>query len=144
MEMSEMYSEVYEILKLLGKEYTEKLPPKLYEHIQNERNPRSTKEFYIDKPIEEQDIKIETLEFISFLNLHYWCTEEEKINLLKVYNENDLKYEKEKKILKTLDINNSDTVQNNTEIARNQNDVVEYKDNFIKNILKKLLNWIKR
>lgn len=98
MEISDIYSEVYEVLEVLGKDYINKLPPKLYQHIKDKRNSSNTKEFYIDKPIEEQGLSLETLEFISFLNLHYWCTESEKNELLKIYNENDLKYEKENKI----------------------------------------------
>lgn len=146
MGISDIYSEIYEILEILGKDYVDRLPSKLYEHIKYKRNPNNTKEFYIDRPIEEQDLSIETLEFISFLNLHYWCTESEKIELLKIYNENDLKYED--KVLKKFDINfKPEEKNNNSNIINNiqsSSNIITYNNNnFFRKILNKLLNIIK-
>lgn len=95
MEISKVYSEVYEILNILGNDYINKLPERLYENICNERDKNSVKEFDVNKSINEQGINKNTLEFIAYLNLQYWCNEEQKQQLLKQYKENDEKFEQE-------------------------------------------------
>lgn len=94
---SQVYSEVYEILNTLGKEYINKLPIKLYQHIESQRDKKSIIEFDVNKDIAKQDISEEAADIISYLNLEYWCTEEQKKALIKQYQENDKKYEEKLK-----------------------------------------------
>ena len=94
---SQVYSEVYEILNTLGKEYINKIPIKLYQHIESKRDKKSIIEFDVNKDIASQDVSEEATDIISYLNLEYWCTEEQKKELIKQYQENDKKYEKKLK-----------------------------------------------
>ncbi len=96
MEIPDMYSEVYEILNILGEEYINKLPKKLYMNISNYRNKNNTKKFYIDRSIQEQDLNQETLEFITFLDLKYWCNDNERQVLMDQYEENQERFEEKK------------------------------------------------
>ena len=143
MEMPDVYAEVYGILRILGKNYTEKLPDKLLEHINEERNKNHIKEFYIDKPVEDQNISLEALEFISFLNLHYWCSEEEKVRLLKIYNENDSKFQKDYSVVFDKKVITEDKNLSNISTEEKNDDLAQYKHNFIKNIFNRLLNLLK-
>ena len=93
MEISRVYSEVYEILNVLGSDYIKKLPSNLYEHIMSKRDKKCVIEYDINVPIEEQNFCNETLDLIAYLNLHYWCDEKEKIELLKIYMKNEKRNE---------------------------------------------------
>lgn len=97
MDISIMYSEVFGILEILGKEYIDKIPQKLYKYIESKKSNKILVEYDVTKPIKEQKISKETLEFISYLNLQYWCDEKEKNELIKTYKNNDRIFEKYKK-----------------------------------------------
>ena len=92
MNEANMYTEVYEILKILGAQYINKLPNDLYKYIENNRNKNYLTNIDISLPIEEQHFMKETIEFISFINLKYWADEEERKKLISIYNENEIKY----------------------------------------------------
>lgn len=94
---SQVYSEVYEILNTLGKEYISKIPIKLYQYIESQRDKKSIVEFDVNKDIASQGISEEAADIISYLNLEYWSTEEQKKELIKQYQENDKKYEEKLK-----------------------------------------------
>jgi len=97
MDISVMYSEVFGILEILGQEYIDKIPQKLYKYIESKKSNKILVEYDVTKPIKEQKISKETLEFISYLNLQYWCDEKEKNELIKTYKNNDRIFEKYKK-----------------------------------------------
>ena len=93
MKESIMYAEVYEVLNILGDEYINKIPKEFYNLIDESRDKNALIHFDIDLPIERQNISQDTIEFISLLNLKYWCNDEERAELQKVYDENDRKYQ---------------------------------------------------
>ncbi len=92
--LADVYSEVYEILSILGNDYIDKLPSKLYEHISNERNKENFVQFDVNQPIEKQGIEKDTMNFIAYLNLQYWSDEKEKQKLVKQYTKNDERMQK--------------------------------------------------
>lgn len=92
---SRTYTEVYEVLQILGDEYINRIPIQLYKYIEEQRNTKSILEIDVNKDISEQDISEEASNFIAYLNLQYWCNKEEKEKLLKQYRMNDIEYEKE-------------------------------------------------
>ena len=92
-----MYAEVYSILNILGKDYINKIPQDLLEYINNNRDKEYVAEFDRFKSIDEQGFMEKTIEFISFLNLEYWASDEERNKLTKIYQENDRKYEEKLK-----------------------------------------------
>ena len=92
----EIYSEVYEILTLMGDTFISKLPNKLFELIKKQRLDSYNPKYNLQLPLEEQNIKEETIDIIALLYLNYWCeSEEEKKELKKVFQENEEKYQKE-------------------------------------------------
>ena len=130
-----MYAEVYEILEALGSEYKEKLPIKLYEYIVNNRNVDYI--CYLDtENLNASKIMPETIEFISYLNLMYWCDDEsEKQRLISIYQKNEDRINEEAK--KKLNFNNTNYV-----INENNKDVIVYKkESILKKIINKIVNF---
>jgi len=77
------YSEVYEILNLLDKEYKEKVPDKVRTFFEEERLKDYKPEINTDTPLIDQNLKRETIVLLAILNLNYWCdTPEEKQEIL--------------------------------------------------------------
>lgn len=140
MEIADMYSEVYDILNMLGTEYIEKIPTKLYTHIEKERNKNKINNFSLDKSIENQNINDETMDFIAYLNMQYWTDAEERERLIQRYSENDLRIEQElyKKYNPDNIFKKSVNTQNETEHIHTE--LVVYKQS----IFTKIKNWIKK
>lgn len=134
------YSEVDEFLDLIGKDYINKLPPKLRAFFKEEKDKSYIKGLKSDVPIKEQGLKDETLAIIALLNLRYWCKDEsEKKRLKEIYNQNEKNYQKYIQ----------DSVKKNQTFNSNINMNVEYKEtkeenvaiiNYNNNIIRKLIN----
>ncbi len=77
-EMKYAYTEVYEIINYLGKEYIDKIPKKVYNLIKSERRIDYKPEIDFKKPLNLQPLKQETRNLIAYLNYYYWCTDEVK------------------------------------------------------------------
>ena len=86
---SNVYSEVYAFLNLLGEEYIKKIPREMYELFSSKRNMNYELRIDTSKKISEQFKNEETLTIISALNLYFFCNEEERKKLVKIYEEND-------------------------------------------------------
>ena len=92
--MKQVYAEIDTFLEMLTEENREKIPQKLRGFFKKERAKNMQIKIDSNIPIAEQSLKNETLALIAFLNMHYWCEdEEEKKKLLQKYKENDKKNE---------------------------------------------------
>lgn len=89
---SNVYSEVYAFLNLLGEEYIKKIPREMYELFSSKRNMNYELRIDTSKKISEQFKNEETLIIISALNLYFFCNGEERKKLVKIYEENDEKF----------------------------------------------------
>ena len=73
------YSEVYEILNLLEKEYSRRIPKKFIDFLKKEKPKEYEPNIRVDIPLVKQNLKRETMVLLSILNIKYWCdTKEEK------------------------------------------------------------------
>lgn len=92
----EIYSEVYQVLNLLGNEYIDKLPTRLINMLEKQREINYNPQYTDDIPLAEQNIKKESISIIVLLYLNYWCKDDNEIsevnNILK---ENENKYQEE-------------------------------------------------
>lgn len=66
--MQEIYSEVYEVLRVLGEEYINKIPLNIYNEIEEKRNKKSTYEFNYNI----DSLNIESIYILSELNDKYF------------------------------------------------------------------------
>ena len=83
---------VYIADEVLDTSLVEKVPDKLRELFKREKDKYHYKKIDLYTPISEQGLKDETLAIIAFLNLKYWCEdEEERARLEKIYEENENK-----------------------------------------------------
>lgn len=90
---SKAYSEVWSILNALGETYFCKLPDKLIDFVKREKDDTYNPIYSVEDDFEYQNISEDALNFVTFLNLKYWCDEEEKAEILSVLRENDSKSE---------------------------------------------------
>lgn len=135
------YSEVYEILNLLEKEYRDRVPQKIIELFEEERLKDYKPEINVNVSLLEQNLQRGTIVLLSILNLNYWCdSEEEKqeiLNELKL-NEKELKDLEEKYNPDNL-FKKKPTYQEQP--LTEELSIIEYKKS---NFIHKLLNKIKK
>lgn len=91
-----VYSEVYAFMNIVSEENKNKVPKKLKEMIEKERDKEYTPSYTFDIPIEEQEISDEAVAMLALIHLNYWCEDEnEKERLNAIFEENEKKYQEE-------------------------------------------------
>lgn len=139
-----MYSQVYGILQMLGEEYINKIPSKLYNLIKEERMEEYSPKYSIDDDIQKQDISTEAMAIIALIHLNYWCeTEKEKDELRELFKRNEEEYIKLQNEKYNPDklFKKEETNVNQEDIAKKQMLIVAEPK---KNIFKKLIDMLKR
>lgn len=143
-DQTEAYSEVLVILENMEDEYKNKVPQELINFFK--RNEAKEYVFKLDNsiPLTEQRIKEKTLSLLAILNLNYWCSIDERKELIKKYSDNERKFRKEvdikyhvDELLRKYDIIQKDTVEKE---AIDNIVPVKYKES----LLQKLINKIKK
>ena len=90
--------ESYKIIKKMGNKYFMLIPEDIRNRIESSRDKDYIFEYDESKTLEEQKVQKETLDILSYLNITYWCTPEEREELLKIYRENSIKEEQQKRV----------------------------------------------
>ena len=133
----EIYSEVYEILILLGNRFINELPNELFELIKKEKLDSYNPKYDLNVSLEEQNIKRESIAMIALFYLNYWCeSEEEKEQLKKKFQENEDKYQKELR-----EKYNTDNLFKNKRIETQKTEelgMVKYNKSFFRRIIDKI------
>ena len=124
----EIYSEVYQVLNLLGNEYIDKLPNRLFNLLKEKRNVNYNPQYTEDIPLNKQNIKKESIAIIALIHLNYWCEDEkEKYELKQILKNNENKYQQE--------LRNKYNPEN---IVENQTSIIEYKEPLYKKFINKI------
>ena len=144
----EIYSEVYSVLKILGKKYIDKIPNSLYNMIQDNKLETYNPTYTLETDLNEQNIKRESISMIALMHLNYWCnSENEKNELKKIFKENDGKYKeriREKYNPDNLFNKKNIETEKITENVENT-EIIKYKEEtFFKRILRKIVNFFKK
>ncbi len=141
-ELMNAYSEVDQILDILGDVYKQKLPTKLRELFSQKKNVNHRITISKDTKMEDLKIKRTTAIIISILNLKYWETNPDTIRFLKrQYYNNEKEYQEkinQYKEFSWLDNNKSKTnlnIQENSE----ETSLVELKNESIIAKVKKII-----
>ena len=136
-----MYNEIYEFLNIIGKSYIKKLPPNLYEFIESQRDPNFNFTLDTTKDVSKQ-LSNDSLCFIAYLNLKYWCDDKQKEKLLEIYSHNT-----PKDISKEAKIGNEiffERIKSNPNFNATESDdfyMIEYKEkNVFRRVTEKIVN----
>ena len=138
------YVEVLSIIDLLEENQRSKIPKKLKDFFEKNKNQNYQANIVPDIPLEEQDLLQETIDILAMLKLNYWCTNEEKEELLDLLNENEKKYQEQ--LLEKYNPDNLFKRREETKVVLSEEEsLIEYKKYtlfdkikiFIKNIFRK-------
>ena len=136
------YSEVYEIINLMSYDLRSKIPSKFIDLIKMHKDENYIPKIERDIPLEEQNLRKETISILAFLKLNCFCNEDEKKQFLKMLNENELKFQEDlskKYNTNNLFKNRKTSLQNHESVVTNQTSMVEYKNkSFIQRLFDKL------
>ena len=144
--LSKAYAEVLKILSYMEQKYVDKIPQKLLDLFNEEKDKDYIPNINPNIPLVEQGLQRKTLALLAMLNLNYWCeNEEEKQEMLKMYSENDKKREEEIRekynpdnLFKKKETNKSVENEENTAL-------IEYKEeNFFKKVLNKIMSLFRK
>ena len=137
-----VYSEVYSFINIISEEDRNKIPNKLIQMIEEERNKEYTPSYNFNIPIEEQVISDEAIAMIALLHLNYWCKDDEERKILnEFFDENETNYQAELRekynpdnIFKNRKSNEEQPIAKEESVA-----MIEYKET----IFTKIKEWFK-
>ncbi len=87
------YVEILEIINYMGKEYKEKVPPKLLKHFEENRDPNYVYKFGDTQMGNNQIFSTETIGLLSMLEYRYWANDDEKKALKESLEKNEKNYQ---------------------------------------------------
>lgn len=137
------YAEVDEILNCIEESYKSRVPKKVRLFFKEERDKEYKVSIDINKPLENQNLKRQTIVLLAMINLNYWCdSEEEKQELINELKKND-------NLVSNGSIDVFDSINNKSDgseeksIVNNGLQVYE-KTNIFKKVLAKILRLFKK
>lgn len=143
-EYADAYTEVLEILKHIPKSDYEKIPNNVIEVFTTNNNKGYNFIYDSNKTLSEQNVSKKAKTIIAILFRDYWATpsqrekiiEKEKYDMVKLEIEKKDMYNPDKLFNKSSKLKKEDfTVQNNS--------IIKYKkENFFKNLLSKIMNFL--
>lgn len=138
------YSEIYAILQMLGKEYIDKIPEKIYKTIEKRKDDSYNPVYNDMEEVLEGRVKRKTVSILALLDYNYFSiSETDRMYMKYILEENESKYTKEKKEYRIVGINkesvNSISDMNDLNIVITRNEMIEYKESGIKKIFKNII-----
>ena len=136
------FSEVDAFLSTLGKSYINKIPKDILDVIKSEKDESYKVKIDPDISIESQDFSREAISIILWLNLEFFCNDEQKELLEKIYSNNQKLYEKEQKEKYSVEnIFPKNNEKNNSLVKKEKKNLFKRILKYINNLFKnKLLN----
>ena len=140
----QIFSELSCLLDYFPEEYIYKIPKQLLDTIKQNSDAKYFIKIDTKKSLVNQEILKETKDMLMVLKYNYWSNEEEQKSIREKLLQNEEKYQKKLKekynpdnIFKKIENNKIEEVENTA--------LVEYKEgNFLKRILRKVMNFSKR
>ena len=138
------YSELYAILQMLGKEYIDKIPEKIYKTIEKRKDDTYNPIFKGMEEVLEGRVKRKTVSMLALLDYNYFSTSEtDRMYMRYILEENESKYTKENKEYRIVATNtenvNSISDMNDLNMVITRNKMIEYKESGIKKIFKNII-----
>lgn len=144
------YSEVYAIINLLEDEYLDKIPKKIINFFDEEREKNYIPVIDVNVSLLKQNLQRETMILLTILKLNYWCNSEEEKQEIRenLYRNQQIKIKKQKELEEQYNPNNlfkNRTKTNTSNDSPSNLEMIEYKkQNFIQVLLNKIINFFKR
>ena len=145
-ESKKVYSQVYSMLQLLGNSYINKIPKKLFQLIDSQRDKDYNPKYNLETSFIEQNVNKRALAIICMIDLKYWCNEEEKHLITEKLKQNQLIQNKKNEEL----YNNifkkgiQDDKENENIKEENNKLIVIEKNGFFKKIVNIILSFFKK
>ncbi len=145
-ESKKVYSQVYSILLLMGNSYIKKIPKKLLQLIDSQRDKDYNPKYNLEINFIEQNVNRRALSIICMIDLKYWCNEEEK-NLIteKLRQNQSIRNKKNEELYNDIFKNK---IKKNTENESNKEEknkiIVIEKNGFFKKIINIILSFFKK
>ena len=139
-----VYSEIYAILQMLGKEYIDKIPEKIYKTIEKRKDDAYNPVYKDMEEVLEGRVKRKTVSMLALIDYNYFSTSEtDRMYMRYILEENESKYTKEKKEYRIVATNKENvksiSEMNDLNIVINRNEMIEYKESGIKKIFKNII-----
>lgn len=141
MEFSESISETLDILNHMDKVYMDEIPKKFIDFLENNKSNTYETNLNHSQKISEMKLKEKTKDILAIIYMKYWCSPEEKKDILDLFNENEKKYQEElREKYNPDDIFNKNEAQRITEEKHSVEkvNIAEYKESFFKRVIKKI------
>ena len=149
------YSELYAILQMLGKEYIDKIPEKIYKSIESRKDDTYNPIYNDMEEVLEGRVKRKTVSMLALLDYNYFSTTEtDRMYMRYILEENEKKYRKEKNEYKIVNIDEDqkkvddnikeiEQINNDNYNNINKNEMIEYKESGIKKLFNNIIVKIK-
>lgn len=149
------YSELYAILQMLGKEYIDKIPEKIYKSIESRKDDTYNPIYNDMEEVLEGRVKRKTVSMLALLDYNYFSTSEtDRMYMRYILEENENKYKKDKNEYKIVDIDEDqkkvddnikepEHINNSNYNNINKNEIIEYKESGIKKLFNNIILKIK-
>ena len=131
---SRAYKDIFYILMSVEEKYKNKIPKELIKFFKENADNQYVPAIDLSKPLIEQKISDETEVLLCLINLNYWCTAEEKEDLLKKYEINEKEAEEQLRKQYEIKFKEKPQIQDIKAIALVQQ----------QNIFTKIVNFFKR
>ena len=144
-EFSESISEILDILDHMHKSYTEKIPKKFKDFLEENKSQTYIPNLDHSLKISEMKLKEKTKDILAVIYMNYWCDSQKKLEYTKLLNENEIKYRSE--IEEKYNPNNIFLKNKNEKIIKkdfeNKSSIVEYRQSILKKIFNKIKSLFK-
>ena len=140
--------EVDEILSYLPDDCAVKIPKDVIKVIKEEKDKEYKWSYDENKNLEEQNISRDTMALLSYINLKYLLSEEQKEVMIKIHYLNEQKKYNNKEISKKVDLefgnssNKTDACENKSNDT-NEGQLVKYKEGFFSKIISRIKKFLK-
>lgn len=137
-----VYSEVYQVLNVLGNEYISRLPKSLYNMLEEKRDITYNPQYNMEITLNRQNINKESLNILALMHYNYWCNNQDEKNELQniLKNNEELHEENLRKKYNPEDLFKNKKNNYTNVDAVNNTAIIEYKENVFRRIINKIKN----
>ena len=89
-ELSESITEILDVLKHMEKKYIDKIPKNFKDFLYKNKSETYKPELDYSKTLNNMNLKEKTKDILAVIYMKYWCDSEQKLNYMKVLENNEV------------------------------------------------------